>query len=348
MKTPTPRLLPSGAWNIRVQVDGKPHSITKPTEAECLAEAMAVKARLKEARSPDRRTVHAAIDAYIEARQDVLSPSTVRGYRAIQRLRFQSAMSRRIEDITQSQWQRIVTAESRCVSPKTLKNAWSFLSTVIHETTGQKVTVRLPQIVKRKRPFLSDKQILVFLDAIRGSYCEAAMLLALSGLRRSEVLAVRWDSIDLERSCIYVHGSAVFDEDGNLVHRKENKNTASRRTVPFLIPQLRDYVLRTPHTGDYIVRCYPNSIYAAINRTCRRAGLPEVGVHGLRRSFASLAYHLGWSEEATMRAGGWSDIYTMRGIYTDISEDDYLAQAATVQSFYDKTVTKTGTESKTA
>ena len=27
----------------------------------------------------------------------------------------------------------------------------------------------------------------------------------------------------------------------------------------------------------------------------------------LRRSFASLAYHLGWSEEETMRHGGWSD-----------------------------------------
>ena len=348
MKTPTPRRLPSGAWNVRIQVGGKTHSITRPTQKACLAEALAIKAGQAEFRSPSRRTVSGAIDAYIEARQDVLSPSTVRGYRAIQSTRFQSAMPRRIEDLNQTQWQRLVNSESRLCSAKTLRNAWNFLSAVICEATGRRITVRLPQVVRQKRPFLTPQQIPAFLAAIRGEHCEAAMLLALSGLRRSEIMAVRWDGIDLEKGCIYVHGSAVFDEDGNLVHRKENKNTASRRTVPFLIPQLRDYVLRTPHTGDYIVRCYPNSIYAAINRTCRRAGLPEVGVHGLRRSFASLAYHLGWSEEATMRAGGWSDIYTMRGIYTDISEDDYLAQAATVQSFYDKTVTKTGTESKTA
>lgn len=355
MKVPTPRQLPSGAWNVRIQLGGKTHSITRPTEKECLAEALAVKAGQKEARTPSRRTVSAAIDAYIEARQDVLSPTTVRGYRAIKRTRFRTAMSRRIEDVTPDQWQRIVNAEARLCSAKTLKNAWNFLSAVIDEATGRRITVRLPQVVRSKRPFLTPEEIPTFLAAIRGEHCEAAMLLALSGLRRSEVMAVRWESIDLQRGCIYVHGSAVIDEDGTLVRREENKNTASRRTVPFLIPQLREYVERTPHTTEYVVTCHPNSIYNAINRVCRSASLPEIGVHGLRRSFASLAYHLGLSEEVTMRAGGWSDIYTMRSVYTDVSEKDYLSQAQLLSDFFDpkpkkkrKTGTKTGTKSKTA
>ena len=48
------------------------------------------------------------------------------------------------------------------------------------------------------------------------------------------------------------------------------------------------------------------------NRICRKNGLPEIGVHGLRHSFVSLAYHLGWSELTTMQIAGYSDYNTMK------------------------------------
>lgn len=348
MKIPTPRQLPSGAWNVRIQLDGQIHSITRPTEKACLAEAMAVKARTKKAASPDRRTLSAAIDAYIDARANVLSPATVRGYRTIQRTRFQCAMSRRIQDISQQQWQRFINQESRLCSAKTLKNAWGFVSSVITEATGEKVTVRLPQVVQEDKPFLAPDQIPIFLDAIRGGSCEPAILLGLSGLRRSEILAIRWSDIDLKAGCIHVRGSAVPEEGGKLVYRKENKNTSSRRTVPFLLPRLRELTEASDRTTDYAVTCHPSSIWRAVNAACQNAGLPEIGVHGLRRSFASLCYHLGLSEEVTMRAGGWSDIYTMRKIYTQVSEHDYIAQAQRITEFFSKTETKTGTKSKLA
>lgn len=336
MKIPQARELPSGSWFIRVQVDGKPVSITKPTEAECIAEAAALKARVKEMAKHSGKTLTKAIDIYIADRENVLSPSTIRGYRAIQRLRFQTAMSRRIDSITPAQWQKIVNLEARLCSAKTLKNAWGFISSVIFDATGKKVTVRLPQVVANDLPFLTAEQIPLFLNAIKGNYCETAILLGLSSLRRSEIMAVRWEDIDLDAGCIYVHGSAVIDADGNLIHREENKNTSSRRTVPFLIPQLRAIVETADKSSEYVVTCNPNTIWHCTNRACRAAGLPEIGVHGLRRSFASLAYHLGLSEEVTMRAGGWSDIYTMRKIYTKVSERDLLDQGQKYESFFAK------------
>lgn len=45
-----------------------------------------------------------------------------------------------------------------------------------------------------------------------------------------------------------------------------------------------------------------------LNRLCAANGLPEVGVHGLRHSLASLAASLNFSERATMLMGGWDDI----------------------------------------
>lgn len=334
MKTPTARKLPSGSWFIRVQVGGASYSITKPTEKEAIAEAMALKANMKESTKRSGRTVSAAIDAYIADRENVLSPSTIRGYRAIQRLRFQPAMNRKIDDITPSQWQRFVNAEARLCSAKTLKNAWGFLSSVISDSTGRRVEVKLPQVVSNDLPFLTAEEIPLFLEAVKGTFCEIPILLGLSSLRRSEIMAVRWEDIDLDAGCIRVRGSAVLDENGDLIYRKENKNTASRRTVPFLIPQLRTAIENAERTSEYVVTCNPNTIWCCVNKICERNNLPKIGAHGLRRSFASLAYHLGLSEEVTMRAGGWSDIYTMRKIYTKVSEKDLVEQGKKYENFF--------------
>lgn len=334
MKIPQPRQLPSGSWFVRVQVDGESYSITKPTEKECIAEATAIKARTKDARKKTRKTLTKAIDTYISDRENVLSPSTIRGYRTIQQNRFKSAMSKCIDDITPAQWQRFVNLEAKTCSAKTLRNAWGLISSVVLDATGKKITVRLPQVVANELPYLNDKQIPVFLDAIKGDSCEIAILLGLSSLRRSEIMAIKWSDIDLDLGCIYVRGSAVFDENEALVYREENKNTSSRRTVPFLIPQLRAAVEAADKETEYAVTCNPNTIWQSVNRICRRAGLPEVGVHGLRRSFASLAYHIGLSEEVTMRAGGWSDIYTMRKIYTKVSEQDISDQGQKYENFF--------------
>lgn len=344
MKIPQPRKLPSGAWNVRVQIDGKTHSITKPTEKECLAEATALKAGVKTAAlNPARKTLSKAMDDYIEARENVLSPSTIRGYRAIQRTRFQQHLSKDISKMTQEQLQRMVNLEAKTCSAKTLKNAWGFVSSVIEEATGHRYNIRLPQVVANDLPFLTAEQIPEFLNLIKGKRCEIGALLALSSLRRSEILALKWDDIDLDNNCIYVHGSAVFDENGNLIQKKENKNKTSRRTIPFIIPQLAEAIKAADKKYDFVVTGNPNQLWQSINRICRREGLPEVGVHGLRRSFASLAYHLGISEEVAMRTGGWSDYTTMRKIYTKVSQKDINDQAAIYTNFF-KTVTETGTE----
>jgi hypothetical protein len=48
MRIPKAKQLPSGSWYIRIRVDGEDVSITRNTEAEAIAEAMSIKAGLKE------------------------------------------------------------------------------------------------------------------------------------------------------------------------------------------------------------------------------------------------------------------------------------------------------------
>lgn len=334
MKTPKARQLPSGSWFCRVRVDGKDIPITRPTEKEAVAEAMAIKAGIKEARlHPKKRTLSQAIDDYIESRQNILSPSTVRGYRAIQKGRFQSMMHKDVHLISQTQWQRAIDAESRLISAKTLANAWGFLSSVIFEVTGQRPIVRLPQVIPAERQWLTPAQIPIFVEAVKGRSIEIPALLALSSLRRSELLNLRWKDVDLEKGFLRVNGAAVYDENGKLVRKRETKNRTSRRIVP-IIPPLRAALEKIKYPGEYVVTMKPTGIFSHINRVCVANGLPEVGFHGLRHSFASLAYHLQMPEKVAMEIGGWANDQTMHRIYTHLAQEDLTKHAQSFTNFF--------------
>lgn len=332
MKIPKARKLPSGSWCCRVMIGGKSVTITKPTKIEAEKEAAALKSGAKASASCGK-TLSQSVEQYIDDRENVLSPSTIAGYRKIARTMFLAFMPRRIDNITQDMWQREVNREAARVSAKTLKNSWALIRAVIENETGQRVTVRLPQVAPKDLPFLSPEQIPVFLAAIRGNPCEAAALLGLSSLRRSEILALRWDDIDLEHNCIRIHGAAVHDSEHKLVRKETNKNQSSTRTIPFILPRLRE-LAAADHPDGLVYTGNPNQIWVVVNRLCKANGLPEVGCHGLRRSYASLAYHVGMSEEVCMRTGGWADIYTMRKIYTKVSQKDIQDQAAVYQNFF--------------
>lgn len=334
MKTPKARQLPSGAWFCRVRIDGKDISITRDTEKEAVAEAMAVKAGIKEAaKKPKKKTVVKAIDDYIEARRNILSPSTIRGYKTIQDNRFQALMKKDIFTITQEECQRAVNLEAKVVKAKTLTNSWRFVSSVIFEETGNRFYIRLPQIIPAERPWLTPEQIPVFVEAVKGDPIEIPALLALSSLRRSELINLRWKDVDLSKGILRVNGAAVFDENGQLVRKQETKNKTSRRTVP-IIPPLMDALQAAERKGEYVVTWHPNTIMCRVNRVCSAHGLPEVGLHGLRHSFASLSYHLNIPEKVVMEIGGWADNQTMRKIYTHISQKDVSDHANALTGFF--------------
>ena len=66
-------------------------------------------------------------------------------------------------------------------------------------------------------------------EAVCGKDCELPALLALHGLRRSELLALTADKITGDM--ITVSGSMVFNANGQLVLKSTNKNETSQRTV---------------------------------------------------------------------------------------------------------------------
>ncbi len=333
-KKPMARQLPSGSWFCRVRIDGKDISVTKDTREAAEAEAMAIKYGIINAKDAPKgkKSLSQAIADYIELRKQSLSPSTIYAYERYKENCFQSMMHVDVFKTTDEQWQAAIKRESKGHSPKYMANVWGLISAAINEATGRKPIVKLPAKEQNRRPYLDPDQIETFVQAIKGESIEVAALLELSSLRRSEMLAVKWSDVDLDRRTICIRGAKVYGSDG-MVHKRQNKTKASTRTIP-IIPPLLDALKATEHRGDYVVTLNGSWIYTRINEICAANNLPQVGNHGLRHSFASLAYHLQIPEKIAMEIGGWADDGTMRKIYTHLAQKDIAERAQDFSNFF--------------
>lgn len=325
---PRPRQLKSGAYSAQIMVAGHRITVTKETEAEYYAEARALKTGLLAAhKKPIQHTLGEILDKYISDNENILSPSTIRGYEYIRKGRFKPYVDQYIDAIP---WQRMLNEETAKCSEKTLANAWGLVAATLRAENQPIPDINLPAIPRHELNWLDYEQIQQLLAVSRGSNIELPIILALHSLRLSELMALTIDDID---DHIHVRRSVVFDKDNRMVVRNTNKTATSTRDIPILISRLREIL---PESGR-LVNMHPNSIHKAINSVCKRTGLPLVGVHGLRRSFASLGYHLKWSERSIMAIGGWSNLQTVHNIYIKLAEKDINEDVKRMQNYYETT-----------
>lgn len=331
----------NGTWRIQLRVHGRSIPVTAATEKECRRRAAIVKAEAQAAGAAIKTsdmTLTQAIDAYIAARGNMLSPSTIRGYRGIQKARFRNTMPRRISSISSADWRMIINDELAIASRKTVKNAWAFVRSVLREQ-GVEVDASITVPDARK------KGAAVWLepDEIKRFVAEAAdhplcvpMLLALMSMRMSEIDALYWDGIDPNADFIRTQGARVRDEYGIYVLKDEQKNRDSDRMVPLLIPELRAAIKRDWVKGGKVLPCGQALLRSAVKDVCGAAGVKCVTVHQLRHSFASLSAHLRIPAEISMEIGGWNNDKTMIEIYTHIARSDIERYQNAMWDFYNE------------
>ena len=350
-KLPRITQLKSGAFNCQIMYNGKRLSITERDYADCVSRVMDIMAKRAathgspqhQNRKTQELTLRQAIDIYIESRTNVLSPSTIRGYRSMQEHRFQNAIDMRIGD-TLGLWQMFINDESKNASAKTVKNAWGLIRRVLAINKFEVPEVNLPQVVSNEHEFLQPEEVLTFIGAIKDTQFEFVFLLGLHGLRCSEIFALDVEK-NIDNNFIRVRGAVVrgTGKNGNkteYVKKDTNKNGASRRDVPVLIPRLTELVKKakkkTNDLQNTLIPPHPDVARKHLRRICKENDIPYVGLHGLRHSFASLCHHLKISEKETMRMGGWSDPTVMHRIYTHIANADKTASTDKLKNFFTK------------
>lgn len=342
VKLPKIEQLPSGAWHTRVLIENRRISITRETYEETLAEYLALKNGVmaaSEKRSGKNITLEEAVTDYIASKEGFLSPSTIAGYEKFKRNMMLPMMKRNIFAVTNDQWQAAIRAEHKSgKSPKYIKNGWMFFSACIVAAGADRPEVMLYPPEHNERAYLTPDEIDKFVDAVKGQPVEIPALLCLSSLRRSEILALTWDNVDLKNNAIYIKGATVRGTEG-LVTKKQNKSRKSRRPVP-IIPPLLDALKAEPCKSGNVVHMTGDYALSQVKKTCESAGITVVDLHGLRHSFASLAYHLGIPEMIAAEIGGWNDLSTMHNIYTHLAQKDIAKRSQGFCDWFSEESTK--------
>ena len=341
MKVPEPRKLSSGNYYIYLRIGGLGVPVTRPTAKECRRAAELIKAEHRAKNKLPAQggslTVSQAFDEYLARRENTLSPSTVRFYRSVQKHRFPQLMDREIKSIRREEWQTAVNAEAKRYAAKSLRNGYCAMQTAIRAATGEDIPrAQFGVIAPNPRAFLPADEIPAFVAEAAKSKYAVPLLLALSSMRVSEIQALDWADIPEDPDFVRVRGAVVYDENNVYRKKRENKNASSSRNVPVLIPELKAAIARDRRVSGSVMPCSQNNLRLACHRICERAGVTDVGLHGLRHSFASLAYHLQMPEKITMEIGGWSDASTMKKIYTHVAQSDIDRYKNAMGDFYAK------------
>ncbi|HZY97928.1 MAG TPA: site-specific integrase [Candidatus Cybelea sp.] len=175
----------------------------------------------------------------------------------------------------------------------------------------------------------------------------AAVVLAIgSGLRRGELLALRWADVDLEAATLRVNRAlecvAIVDPDDPEnrtpeLRFKEPKTSGSRRSIPlprFAVERLRQHrreqkdrfdALGTWRTNDSLVfdrggePWNPNTFGTEFAKRARKMKLPPVRLHDLRHSYASLMLESGVDLKTVSQALGHSTIRITADTYAHVT-----------------------------
>jgi integrase len=156
-----------------------------------------------------------------------------------------------------------------------------------------------PASDESERRILTKTELTTLFGKAAERYRLALQLLAFSGLRSSEFLALRWNDLDLQAGTISVRFQ--LDDDGQLIAPKTKKAKRTIYLMERLARKLKAHKLASPHSDptDFVfVRdegqpwTY-NGLHAGFKAAYKRANLVEDGkptptLHGLRHGYGSM------------------------------------------------------------
>lgn len=301
--------LPSGSYRVRKMYKGKMYTVIfdgKPTQKEAMLKMAEKLERAQE--SHKSMTFKAAAEKYIEAKRNVLSPSTIRGYNGILKQISESFLDESIYDITAMDVQKEINRYSKDHSPKSVYNLHGFISAILGMFCPNiKLNTTLPQKLKNEPYIPSDDDVRKILEHAKGTQFEIPLILACYGMRRSEICALRPQ--DIEGDVVRINKAMVQDENKKWVI-KTTKTTTSTREI--IIPTLIADKIREQ---GYVYDGHPGKISDYLYRTQKKLGIEQFSIHKLRHYFASKMSSLGIPEADIMRMGGWETDHVMKSVY---------------------------------
>lgn len=220
--------------------------------------------------------------------------------------------------------------------------------------------VTLPKDQKKKVEILTNQEqkiLLDYLDTVDDPRALALIFDFGTGLRAGELLALKWEDIDLEKSTVSVKRNLQYVKDKktgkwNMVIQSP-KNASSIRTVPvpgeilkkLKIHKIKQLELKLKigkeyNDGGYIFvnnvgNLYPRSTFNHYFDSClKKAGLKHIKLHAIRHTYASRLFEMNIPAKTIQTLMGHSTINTTMNIYTHVNENQKSEAAEKLNTLF--------------
>lgn len=320
----TAKRLPSGNWRVRVydSVTKSYKSFTAPTKKEAERDANDWLNGRKRNQT-EGITVYECVESYIESKENLLSPSSVRGYYIILRNAIEVIKNVSIKSITEKDLQGWVNINAKRYAPKTIKSQYGLVTAALrqHKVNLDFETVLLPRLSKREKTIPNEKQIATILHMVENTTVEIPVTIAVTlGLRQSEIAGLKWE--DYDGQFIYIHGAKVPNKDNKYVYKDSTKSEASTRVLE-VKGVLKERLDRAAimAKSEFISTMLPSSVLRKFNHLCDKNGLPRFTMHEQRHGNASMMLANGVPDKYAMKRLGQSSPNMVKEIYQHLYEE---------------------------
>lgn len=205
---------------------------------------------------------------------------------------------------------------------------------------------------EKKCVFLDTKGANEILKLFRCHHLQPLIYMTLYyGLRRSEVLGLKWSAIDFENDIVEIKHTVV--KHTTIVAKDKTKTAAGKRKYA-LLPEIKTVLLELKNEAkqnkkicgksyqntDYIFvwpdgRLYrPDYVKREFQKVLKKNEFPHMRFHDLRHSCASILYDKGWELKDIQTWLGHADIETTADVYTPIINTRKNNMAKDIQNIF--------------
>ena len=149
------------------------------------------------------------------------------------------------------------------------------------------------------------------------------LIVAKTGLRFSEALALTPKDFDFGRQSIFVSKTWDYKGDGGFLPTK-NKSSVRKVQIDWqTVIQFSELIKGLPEDKPIFVngKVYNSTVNDILARYCKKANVPVISVHGLRHTHASLLLFAGVSIASVARRLGHSSMNTTQKTYLHIIQE---------------------------
>ncbi len=242
----------------------------------------------------------------------------------------------KICDLTRISYQQLINDYAVCHERQTTMDFHHQLKGAIMDAVDEGLLDRDPTrkaIIKGKAPcakkikYINQFELHSLLDELElkpeVSWEWLIMLIAKTGLRFSEALALTPKDFDFSHQSISISKTWDYKGDGGFL---PTKNRSSVRKVQIdwqTVIQFSELIKNLPEDEPIFVsgKVYNSTVNDILMRYCKKAKVPVISIHGLRHTHASILLFAGVSIASVARRLGHSSMNTTQRTYLHIIQE---------------------------